>query len=165
MRCPYCSCLEDKVVESRTLAHGGSIRRRRECLHCGYRFTSYEHIDEKPLMVIKRDKRREPFNRTKLERGIERSVEKRPISMQTIENIVNEIEDAALMTGKGAKEINSTQLGEMVLAKLYMVDKVAYIRFASFYKQFNDLDEFIREIKKAGVQYGEKAGRESIGLS
>ncbi|MGP1576232.1 MAG: transcriptional regulator NrdR [Treponema sp.] len=165
MRCPYCGCLEDKVVESRTLAQGGSIRRRRECLHCGCRFTSYEHIDEKPLMVIKRDKRREPFNRTKLERGIERSLEKRPISMQIIENIVNEIEDAASMSGKGAKEITSTQLGEMVLAKLYHVDKVAYIRFASVYKQFNDLDEFIYEVKKAGVQYGEKAGRESVGIS
>ena len=148
MRCPYCGSVDDKVVESRTLGHGDCIRRRRECLSCGYRFTSYERIEEKPLMVIKRNGRREPFDRSKLERGIERSLEKRPVSMNEIENIVSDIEDAAVMNSKSAKEIKSTELGEMVLTRLYTVDKVAYIRFASVYKKFNDLDEFINEVKK-----------------
>lgn len=148
MRCPYCGSADDKVVESRTLGQGNCIRRRRECLACGYRFTSYERIEEKPLMVIKRDGRREPFDRSKLERGIERSLEKRPISMNEIENIVSDIEDAAVMNGKGSKEIKSTELGEMVLARLYSTDKVAYIRFASVYKKFNNLDEFIGEVQK-----------------
>lgn len=148
MRCPYCGNLDDKVVESRMLGQGNCIRRRRECLGCGYRFTSYERIEEKPLMVIKRDGRREPFDRSKLERGIERSLEKRPVSMNAIENIVSDIEDAAVMSSKGSKEIKSTELGEMVLARLYSIDKVAYIRFASVYKQFNNLDEFIGEVQK-----------------
>ena len=99
-------------------------------------------------MVIKRDGRREPFDRSKLERGIERSLEKRPVSMNAIENIVSDIEDAAVMSSKGSKEIKSTELGEMVLARLYSIDKVAYIRFASVYKQFNNLDEFIGEVQK-----------------
>jgi len=99
-------------------------------------------------MVIKRDGRREPFDRSKLERGIERSLEKRPISMNEIENIVSDIEDAAVMNGKGTKEVKSTELGEMVLARLYSTDKVAYIRFASVYKKFNNLDEFIGEVQK-----------------
>lgn len=148
MRCPYCGNLDDKVVESRMLGQGDCIRRRRECLSCGYRFTSYERIEEKPLMVIKRDGRREPFDRSKLERGIERSLEKRPVSMNAIENIVSDIEDAAVMSSKGFKEIKSTELGEMVLARLYAIDKVAYIRFASVYKKFNNLDEFIGEVQK-----------------
>ena len=139
MRCPYCGSVDDKVVESRTLGQGDCIRRRRECLSCGYRFTSYERIEEKPLMVVKRNGRREPFDRAKLER---------PVSMNEIENIVSDIEDAAVMNSKSAKEIKSTELGEMVLARLYTVDKVAYIRFASVYKKFNDLDEFINEVKK-----------------
>ena len=99
-------------------------------------------------MVIKRDGRREPFDRSKLERGIERSLEKRPVSMTAIENIVSDIEDAAVMSGKTTKEIKSTELGEMVLARLYAIDKVSYIRFASVYKKFNDLDEFINEVQK-----------------
>lgn len=148
MRCPYCGGIDDKVVESRTLGQGDCIRRRRVCVTCGYRFTSYERIEEKPLMVVKRDGRREAFDRLKLERGIERSLEKRPISMNVIENIVSDIEDAAVMNSKNAKEIKSTELGEMVLNSLYVVDKVAYIRFASVYKKFNDLDEFICEVQK-----------------
>ena len=127
MRCPHCGSFDDKVIESRTLANGESIRRRRECLGCGYRFTSYERIEEKQLMVIKRDGRRQPFDRHKIEHGIERALEKRPVSTMTIENIVNEIEDQAVMAGKGAHEIPSTTLGELVLSKLNEVDKVAYI--------------------------------------
>ncbi len=154
MRCPYCGSLNDKVVESRTLAHGDSIRRRRKCLDCEYRFTSYELIEDKPLMVIKRDARRQPFDRSKLERGIQRALEKRPVSTIGIENIVTDIEDAAFMQSKDSKEIDSAVLGEMVLERLYSVDKVAYIRFASVYKQFNNLEEFILEVKKAGKKYG-----------
>jgi transcriptional repressor nrdR len=102
-------------------------------------------------MVIKRDGRREPFDRSKLERGIERSLEKRPVSMNEIENIVSDIEDAAIMNSKGAKEIKSTELGEMVLSRLHSLDKVAYIRFASVYKKFNNLDEFINEVQKIHI--------------
>ncbi len=156
MRCPHCGCFDDKVIESRTLAQGGCTRRRRSCNKCGYRFTSYERIEEKPFMVIKKDGTREAFNRAKLERGIVRAVEKRPVSIDTIENLVNEIEDQALMNSAGSKEVETTALGEMVLSQLYSMDKVAYIRFASVYKEFSDLDEFVTEVKKAGKKYGRK---------
>ena len=135
-------------MESRTLAQGNCIRRRRECIACGYRFTSYEHIEENPFMVIKKDGRREPFDRKKLEKGIERALEKRPVSLNSIENIVTEIEDQAILSSGLNKEIETTALGEMVLSHLYSIDKVAYIRFASVYKQFSNLDEFVNEVKK-----------------
>ncbi len=150
MRCPHCGSFDDKVIESRTLANGDSIRRRRECIGCGYRFTSYERIEEKQFMVIKRDGRRQPFDRVKIEHGIERALEKRPVSSMTIENIVNEIEDQAVMAGKGAHEIPSSVLGELVLSKLNEVDKVAYIRFASVYRHFENLEEFMAEVNKVG---------------
>lgn len=148
MRCPHCLSMDDRVIDSRTLANGESIRRRRECLGCGFRFTSYERIEEKPLMVVKRDGRREPFDRSKLERGLQRALEKRPISQMSIENILNEIEDEAAMAGKGANELPSSMLGEMTLHKLYALDKVAYIRFASVYRKFESLDEFIQEVER-----------------
>lgn len=154
MRCPHCGSFDDKVIESRTLANGDSIRRRRECSSCGYRFTSYERIEEKQFMVVKRDGRRQPFDRTKLEHGIERALEKRPVSSMTIENIVNEIEDQAVMTGKAMHEIPTSALGELVLAKLYEIDKVAYIRFASVYRHFENMDEFIAEVNKVGGEHG-----------
>jgi transcriptional repressor NrdR len=147
MRCPHCGTVEDKVVESRTLANGDAIRRRRECISCGYRFTSYERIDETQFMVVKKDGRREPFDRVKLERGIERALEKRPFSQMQIESLVNEIEDATAILSKGSREIVSTEIGDQVLKRLGAIDKVAYIRFASVYKHFEDLDEFIKEIK------------------
>ena len=150
MRCPSCGSLDDKVIESRTMANGESIRRRRECLSCGYRFTSYERIEEKPFMVIKRDGRRQPFDRDKLGKGIERALEKRPVSTTLIDQIVTEIEDEAYSRGKTTREIATSDLGEIVLARLNQVDKVAYIRFASVYKHFNDLDEFIQEVKNVG---------------
>lgn len=148
MRCPYCGSNEDKVLESRTMGNGETIRRRRECISCGYRFTSYERIEEKPFMVVKRDGRREPFDRIKLEKGVSRALEKRPVSNGMIEIIVTEIEDAAVMKGKSSREISTTELGELVLERLYNLDKVAYIRFASVYKHFENLDEFITEVKK-----------------
>lgn len=156
MRCPHCGSFDDKVIESRTLANGDSIRRRRECIGCGYRFTSYERIEEKQFMVIKRDGRRQPFDRVKLEHGIERALEKRPISGMSIENIVNELEDQAVMEGKIAHEISTASLGEMVLAKLYSIDKVAYIRFASVYRHFENIDEFIVEVNKVGGENGNR---------
>ena len=147
MRCPYCGSFDDKVIESRTMASGDAIRRRRECLACGFRFTSYEHIEEKPFMIIKRDGRREPFDRKKIERGITRALEKRPIASAMREQLVNEIEDATFMRGKGNRELASSELGEIVLQALYKIDKVAYIRFASVYKHFENLEEFITEVK------------------
>jgi len=146
VRCPHCGSMDDRVTDSRTLANGESIRLRRECLSCGFRFTSYERIEEKALMVIKRDGRREPFDRQKLERGLQRALEKRPVSQMTIENILNEIEDDAAMLGKGGNEIPSSSLGEMTLHKLHDLDKVAYIRFASVYRKFESMDEFVKEI-------------------
>ncbi len=150
MRCPNCGSLDDKVLESRTMAQGESIRRRRACVSCGYRFTSYERIEEKPFMVVKRDGRRQPFDRTKLEKGIERALEKRPVSMTTMENLLNDIEDKAIMKGHSTREISTEDLGDLVLEELNAVDKVAYIRFASVYRHFEDLDEFINEVNKIG---------------
>ncbi|MDR2758117.1 MAG: transcriptional regulator NrdR [Spirochaetaceae bacterium] len=150
MRCPHCGNYDDKVIESRTLANGEAIRRRRECNGCGYRFTSYERIEDKQFMVIKRDGRREPFDRKKIERGVERALEKRPVSQMNIESLVNEIEDSAAIMGRGSHEIDASVIGNLVLEKLSALDKVAYIRFASVYRHFNDLDEFVQEIQKMG---------------
>lgn len=150
MRCPFCGSMDDKVLESRTMANGESIRRRRECIGCGYRFTSYEHIEEKPFMAVKKDGRREPFERSKLEKGIERALEKRPVSTAQVENIVTEIENLAVIRGKGSREITTADLGNLVLEALYKIDKVAYIRFASVYRHFENLEEFITEVNKLG---------------
>ena len=149
VRCPYCGNFNDKVIDSRTLANGSAIRRRRECTDCGYRFTSYERVEERPLMVVKKDGRRQPFDKEKLMRGIRRALEKRPVSGETIENLLNEIEDLAVMEGKKDSEIASARLGEIVLDILRRMDKVAYIRFASVYRHFENLEEFIAEIQKA----------------
>jgi transcriptional repressor NrdR len=138
------------VIESRTLANGEAIRRRRECNGCGYRFTSYERIEDKQFMVIKRDGRREPFDRSKIERGVQRALEKRPVSQMSIESLINEIEDQAAIMGKVNHEIDAKVIGDLVLEKLGALDKVAYIRFASVYRHFEDLDEFVREIKTVG---------------
>lgn len=159
MRCPYCGSLDDKVIESRTMANGESIRRRRECVSCGYRFTSYERIEEKPFMVIKRDGRRQPFDRTKLEKGISRALEKRPVATSMIENIINDIEDCAVLAGKANREISTSELGELVLERLYEIDKVAYIRFASVYKHFENLEEFVTEVNSLTRKTSEKKMR------
>lgn len=147
MRCPRCGHTDDKVVESRQNSAGTSIRRRRECLACSCRFTSYERIIEKPLMIIKRDGRREPFDIEKLERGFQRSIEKRPISAEKVEEVLHSIEDKAVLAGSTAREISSEQLGGIVLDELYSLDRVAYIRFASVYRNFKDVGEFIKEIE------------------
>ncbi|MDR0503080.1 MAG: transcriptional regulator NrdR [Treponema sp.] len=152
MRCPHCGTIEDRVVESRSLANGDVVRRRRECVSCNYRFTSYERIDEGLFMVVKRDGRREPFDAHKLERGVSRALEKRPFSQLQIENLVNEIEDETAIISKGSREISSSVIGDLLLKRLSVLDKVAYIRFASVYKHFMDLDEFIKEINKVGQE-------------
>ena len=130
MRCPHCGSIDDKVIESRTLANGDAIRRRRECNGCGYRFTSYERTEDRQFMVIKRSGHREPFDRMKIERGITRALEKRPVSQMSIERLVNEIEDMAAIMGKVNHEIPAATIGDLILEKLAVLDKVAYIRFA-----------------------------------
>ncbi|MCL2094459.1 MAG: transcriptional regulator NrdR [Treponema sp.] len=148
MRCPHCGSFDDKVIDSRTLANGDAIRRRRECVGCGYRFTSYERTEDKQFMIIKRDGRRQPFDRAKIERGVTRALEKRPVSQMSIELLVNEIEDQAAILAKGNYELPSSIIGALVLEKLAALDKVAYIRFAAVFRSFEDLDEFIMEIQK-----------------
>jgi transcriptional repressor NrdR len=152
MRCPHCDSFDDKVIESRTLANGDAIRRRRECNACGHRFTSYERVEDKQFMVIKRDGRREPFDRTKIEKGVQRALEKRAVSQLSIESLINEIEDASAMLGRANHEIESVAIGEIVLDKLRQVDLVAYIRFASVYRHFEDLEQFVSEIRKLGSE-------------
>lgn len=145
MRCPFCGSHKDQVIDSRPLDHSSSIRRRRECLECSKRFTTYERLEEMSLMVVKSDQRREPFNRQKLWEGISRACEKRPVSSEAIERIVSEVErdlqDYVL-------EVPSSVIGEKILEKLWDVDLVAYIRFASVYRQFGDIDTFMDELKK-----------------
>jgi transcriptional repressor NrdR len=147
MRCPHCGNMDDKVLESRQNSSGTSIRRRRECLRCHYRYTSYERIEEKPVMVIKRDGRREPFDIQKLERGVQTSLEKRDISQNAVENLIHEVEDISMIQAGSRREISSQTIGELVLKKLYAVDPVAYVRFASVYRMFENVSQFIQEIE------------------
>lgn len=148
MRCPHCTKMNDRVLESRQNTSGTTIRRRRECLECGYRFTSYERIEEKPVMVIKRDGRREAFDLQKLERGVQTSLEKRSISQEQVENLVHDVEDAAVLKAGSRREITSQALGDMVLERLYAIDPVAYVRFASVYRMFDNVSQFMQEIEK-----------------
>jgi transcriptional repressor NrdR len=150
MRCPYCHHPEDRVLESRLNSSGTAIRRRRECLDCGLRFTSYERILEKPLMVVKSDGRREPFDGRKVSRGVERSLEKRPVSIGAREELLQAVEDEAILRGRLTHEILASEIGELVLSKLFDLDKVAYVRFASVYKKFDDLEQFVNEINTLG---------------
>lgn len=145
MKCPFCGNIEDKVIDSRTSKDGGAIRRRRECLKCRKRFTSYERVEDIIPMVVKKDGRREPFDRTKVLTGLKKACEKRPIRTETLENITDAIERK--MLGLGAKEIKSTWIGEEVMSSLKELDKVAYVRFASVYRQFKDVNEFMNEVK------------------
>ena len=145
MRCPFCSHGEDKVVDSRSSKEGQAVRRRRECLRCGQRFTTYEYIENVSLTIIKNDQRREPFDRQKLLQGIFSACKKRPVSVKKIESIVDKIESSVEKTGK--MEIPSSEIGKYVMNELYDVDEVAYIRFASVYRKFKDISEFISEVK------------------
>lgn len=146
MKCPYCDHMESKVVDSRPTDEGQAIRRRRECVNCEKRFTTYENIEEIPIIVVKRDGNRQSYNRNKLLNGIIKSCEKRPVSLSTIESIVDNIEKK--ISNSLEKEITSIEIGEMVMNKLKDVDEVSYVRFASVYRQFKDVNSFMDELKK-----------------
>ncbi len=145
MKCPFCGHKEDKVIDSRSSEEGRSIRRRRECLNCKRRFTTYENIEETSLMVIKKDGRREPFDRKKILAGIQKACEKRPISMQEIEDLADKVEYT--LQSKFEKEVDASQIGELLMELLYDLDEVAYVRFASVYRQFKDINQFMKELK------------------
>ena len=144
MKCPYCGYQESKVVDSRPTDEGERIRRRRECLSCGKRFTTYEVIETTPLMVIKKDNSREPFDRNKLLSGMIRACEKRPVSLNQLEQAIDEIEQSC--QNSLVREVSSQKLGEYALAKLREIDQVAYVRFASVYHQFQDIHSFLEEL-------------------
>lgn len=156
MRCPFCSELESRVLDSRNTDDGTVIRRRRECAGCKRRFTTYERVEERPLMVIKKEGNREAFHRDKLLQGILKAVEKRPIAMDTIENMVGEIERELRDTFD--KEVSSQLVGEKVMDKLRAVDGVAYVRFASVYRQFADIKGFVETVEQ--LQKHQDSGEE-----
>jgi len=145
VRCPYCNHNEAKVVDSRASKEGDAIRRRRECLTCGKRYTTYERIEEVAQMVIKKDGRREQFDRWKLKAGIIKAAEKRPVSLDQIEHVIDEVERSLFRNAD--REVSTIQVGEAVMDKLKTIDEVAYVRFASVYRQFKDLNEFMNELK------------------
>lgn len=145
MKCPFCQFMESKVLDSRPTDEGQAIRRRRECTQCGKRFTTYEKIEEIPIIVVKKDGNRQTFDRNKLLNGIIKSCEKRPVSINTIDNLVYSIERT--LSNSLEKEITSVEIGEMVMNGLKDIDEVAYVRFASVYRQFKDLNSFMEELK------------------
>lgn len=145
MKCPYCDYYESKVVDTRPTDEGQAIRRRRECIQCGKRFTTYENIEEIPIVVVKRDGNRQTYNRNKLLNGILKACEKRPVSLDTIEKVVDDIEKN--LHNSMEKEITSIEIGEMVMNSLKDIDEVAYVRFASVYRQFKDVNSFMEELK------------------
>ncbi len=163
MKCPFCGSQKDRVTDTRPTEDDMAIRRRRECLTCKRRYTTYEKIEEMPLVVIKRDGSRQAFDREKLIQSIMKSCVKRPISTSSIEAIVDHIENEAFSSLK--KEISSEQIGEMVLAELRKIDDVAYVRFASVYRDFDDIDSFLRELKKLQKKrgLGADSGKGEIG--
>ncbi|NLD47055.1 MAG: transcriptional repressor NrdR [Clostridiaceae bacterium] len=146
MKCPYCGFIEDKVIDSRPTDEGIAIRRRRECIKCQKRFTTYEKVESLPLIVIKKDKSRQSFNREKLLNGLLRACEKRPVSINDLERLVDSVESQCLNSFR--REITSEEIGEMVMAKLKNLDVVAYVRFASVYRQFKDINTFMDELRK-----------------
>ena len=144
MKCPYCAYRETKVTDTRMIDNGEKIRRRRECIKCGRRFTTHETVEIVPILVIKRDKSREPFNRNKLLSGLLRACEKRPVPLETIEGIADSIENK--LQSSVAHEVKASVIGEMAMAALKQVDEVSYVRFASVYRQFKDINTFIEEL-------------------
>ena len=145
MKCPFCAHVDDKVIDSREGRTGDTIRRRRECLKCGRRFTTYERIDEIPYMVIKKDGRRERFERQKILQGLLKACEKRPVPTPKLEAIVDEVE--GVVQEATERELTTTEIGEMIMLQLKKLDKVAYVRFASVYMDFKDVQEFMSELK------------------
>lgn len=148
MRCPSCGATEDKVLETRNTNNGIAMRRRRECLKCGYRFTSYERIEDRPIIVIKKDGNHQIFDPKKIERSIRICTDKRNIDIDTIDNLVQNIEDSIKLKAGVKHEISSSEIGEETLRQLYHIDAVAYVRFASVYRAFNNVEQFIEEIEK-----------------
>lgn len=148
MKCPACNKDNDKVLDSRSTEDGLAIRRRRECVECGNRFTSYERVEEKPVFVIKRDGRNEEFNRDKILAGIVRSCEKRPVNLEVIEDIVDQVER---MVRKSAKEVKTGEIGEFIMERLQKIDQIAYVRFASVYRQFTDVTDFVQVVKEVSA--------------
>jgi len=146
MKCQYCSCIDSKVIDSRPTEEGSSIRRRRECINCGRRFTTYEKIEMLPLMVVKRDGRREAFDVQKIKAGIIRACEKLPISMQQVDTMTARVEQAAYATMDG--EVPSQRIGDMVMHELKAVNDVAYVRFAAVYRLFTDIGDFMQELQR-----------------
>ncbi|HTB33325.1 MAG TPA: transcriptional regulator NrdR [bacterium] len=146
MRCPFCSSLEDKVVDSRSSKNGDAIRRRRECLRCAKRYTTYEQLEDIQPMVVKKDGRRQAFDRLKLLSGLRKACEKRPISQETLDGLVDDLHRELELAFD--KEFPSTAIGELVMKKLYILDEVAYVRFASVYRQFKDVQAFSDELKR-----------------
>ncbi len=144
MKCPYCSFPDSKVVDSRPADEGTSIRRRRECLHCGKRFTTYETVERMPLMLVKRDGARQPYSREKLLAGVMKACEKRPVPQQKLEQLVDNVEQR--LFGALQPEISTRTVGEMVMDQLRTIDEVAYVRFASVYRQFKDINTFMEEL-------------------
>ena len=145
MRCPFCGHIEEKVVDSREARDGAVIRRRRHCLHCARRFTTYERIEEIQFMVVKKDGRREPFDRNKVLSGLLKATQKRPVGVAELEKIADEVETRLME--KSDREITSQEIGELIMNHLYHLDEVAYVRFASVYRQFRDVNEFVEEVK------------------
>lgn len=146
MRCPFCSCDEDRVIDSRPTDEGMTIRRRRECLSCHKRYTTYEKVEYLPIMVIKKDGSRQPYDREKVRKGILRACEKRSVSINQIESILDSIE--AQISNSLEREVTSSSIGEFVMDKLKDLDEVAYVRFASVYRQFKDINTFMEELNK-----------------
>jgi len=146
MKCPSCSSLENKVVDSRLTRDADAIRRRRECLSCGARFTTYEYVERTQVLVIKKDGRREPFRREKIEEGVQKACEKRPVSRQDIDALLDRVEASVMAMGQS--EVESRQIGELVINELEKLDKIAYVRFASVYRQFRSVDDFVDEMKR-----------------
>ena len=146
MKCPFCGCVESRVIDSRPTDEGERIRRRRECLECGKRFTTYEVIETVPIVVIKKDKSRETFDRSKLLNGLLRACQKRPVSIETLEKAVDDIE--VQIQNSLDREVTATRIGEYAMEKLKDIDEVAYVRFASVYRQFKDINSFHEEINR-----------------
>jgi transcriptional repressor NrdR len=146
MRCPFCGHAEDRVVDSRELGDGGQVRRRRECLSCTKRYTTYERIEEVPALVVKRDGQREPYDRTKILGGLIRACEKRPVTSRQLEAMADAVE--AVINRKDEREIASDEIGQILMGRLRALDQVAYVRFASVYRRFEDIEQFLVELER-----------------
>jgi transcriptional repressor NrdR len=145
MRCPFCGHADDKVIDSRASSEGNAVRRRRECLKCAKRFTTYEVVEEMSLLVVKKDGRRQPFDKKKISAGIQKACEKRPVSSERIEELVGAIERE--ITRRFEREVSTKDIGELIMDRLASLDEVAYVRFASVYRQFKDVNQFMTELK------------------